>query len=155
MGYDLHITKKDNWFDDEPQISPDEWKGIVDSDHSLKLSGKAVASTPDGSIIEYKNNLLAEWSEHPTINPVWFDFRNGNIVVKNPDGHILSKMLDISKILDAKVRGDEGEVYTLKDTHGIEIHSNASHSINLIFGIAGLIIVLIIVGAFLLNKTGG
>ncbi len=128
MGYDLHITKKENWFDDEPQISPDEWKEIVNSDLSLKIQGKAVASTPEGSIVEYQNNLLAEWSEHPTVKPVWFDFRNGNIVIKNPDGHILSKMFDISKALDAKVQGDEGEVYTIENTHGIKINSNSTHS---------------------------
>jgi len=41
----------------------------------------------------------------------WFDYRNGWIVVKNPDEEIRAKMKQIAKVLSAKVFGDEGEEY--------------------------------------------
>ena len=44
-------------------------------------------------------------------NHAWFDYREGNIVVKNPDDEIVNKMLDIAERLDAKVQGDDGEIY--------------------------------------------
>ncbi|WP_232445514.1 hypothetical protein [Burkholderia ubonensis] len=37
MGYDVHITRKTNWFDDEPQIDIDEWRTLVASDKEMRL----------------------------------------------------------------------------------------------------------------------
>lgn len=44
-------------------------------------------------------------------NMAWFDFRSGNVVVKNPDVAILSKMWKIAQKLGARVQGDDGEIY--------------------------------------------
>lgn len=41
----------------------------------------------------------------------WFDYYDGNIKVKNPDDEIIKKMYQISVTLNAKVQGEECEVY--------------------------------------------
>ncbi|NYH26059.1 hypothetical protein GGD40_005630 [Paraburkholderia bryophila] len=41
----------------------------------------------------------------------WFDFRAGNVVVKNPDTAILLKMWLIAQKLGARVQGDDCEIY--------------------------------------------
>ena len=43
MGYDVHITRKENWFDDEPQIDIDGWRDLVASDEEMRLDGYAEA----------------------------------------------------------------------------------------------------------------
>jgi hypothetical protein len=42
---------------------------------------------------------------------VWFDFRQGNVVVKNPDTEVLRKMWSLAQALSANVQGDDGEGY--------------------------------------------
>jgi hypothetical protein len=44
-------------------------------------------------------------------NSVWFDYRNGRIVVKDPDDEICDKMKEIARVLGARVVGDEDEEY--------------------------------------------
>lgn len=48
----------------------------------------------------------------------WFDYRDGCIVVKNPDEEIRRKMYFIASALGALVQGDEGERY---DESGSEV----------------------------------
>jgi len=49
MGYDVHITRKDEWFSDEGnEISLDEWKQFVESDPDMRLDNFAEAKTPEG-----------------------------------------------------------------------------------------------------------
>jgi hypothetical protein len=47
----------------------------------------------------------------PRGNKAWFDWRDGCIVVKNPDDEILNKMKQIAVQLRAIVVGDDGEQY--------------------------------------------
>lgn len=44
-------------------------------------------------------------------NMACFDFRAGNIVVKNPDTAILVTVWEIARKLGARVQGDDCEVY--------------------------------------------
>jgi len=115
MGYDVHITRKQDWFDEEPQIKLAEWKAYLKADPSMRLDGYAEATTPSGDTLHYENEGLAVWtaySRHQSNgNMAWFDFEIGNVVVKNPDQEILRKMWQIAQALGAKVQGDEGETY--------------------------------------------
>jgi hypothetical protein len=84
MGYDLHITRKACWVDDDgPTITLDEWKALVMSDPEMSLDGFHVGVA-------------------------------GDIVVKNPDKEIRVKMYQIAQKLGAKVQGDERELYDIK-----------------------------------------
>jgi len=116
MGYDVHITRKGNWFDQSrPKISIDEWKALVLSDPDMRLDGYASAVVGDGSVLRVDSEGLAVWTAYAGTgvggNMAWFDLRQGNVAVKNPDGAILGKMWHLARKLDAKVQGDECEVY--------------------------------------------
>jgi hypothetical protein len=115
MGYNVHITRKQDWFDEEPQISATEWDAYIRLDPSMRLDGYAEATTAGGDTLRYENEGLAVWigySHHePDGNMAWFDFRSGDVVVKNPDSEILKKMWLIAQALGGKVQGDESETY--------------------------------------------
>ncbi len=99
MGYDLHITRAKNWFENEGcEISVEEWLALIRSDAELKLAG-------------YNGEYFALWSGKSKYEDPWLDWCDGNIYTKNPDGPIIGKMLEIAKRLKAKVQGDDGEVY--------------------------------------------
>lgn len=116
MGYDVHITRRENWFDESgPGIDIAEWKALVQSDPDMRLDGSAEAALKDGSVLRVDGDGLTVWTAYPgngvSGNMAWFDFRQGNVVVKNPDGAILGKLWQLAQSLDAKVQGDECEVY--------------------------------------------
>ena len=119
MGYDLHITRQENWFDEDnnKKISLDEWKGFLLADLEMRLDNFAEATTPSGETIKVEIDGLSVWTKYSGNgldgNFAWFDYNKGNIVCKNPDNEIINKMLIIAEQLDAKVQGDEGELYEL------------------------------------------
>jgi len=116
MGYDLHITRADDWTDSESEpITLDEWKAYVASDPEFRLENFAEATTPQGETVRYDSEGLAVWTAYSGHgvdgNMAWFDYRRGRIVVKNPDDEIQEKMKRIADHFDAYVVGDEGEEY--------------------------------------------
>ena len=125
MGYDLHISRNDEWWDEEGGggISFAEWSSFVDADETMRMDGFAEVDLPDGSTLRTESEGLAVWTGYAGNedggNQAWFDFRHHAIVVKNPDQDILTKMLEIAATLNAKVIGDEGEEYTLPTDHGV------------------------------------
>lgn len=116
MGYDIHITRKQNWFDDEGDPIPlDEWLAHIRSDPEMRHDKFAETFTPDGTPIRTHSPGFGVWvgySRHVEgKNMVWFRWFEGMIVVKNPDPEILCKMHRIASLLGARVQGDEGEFY--------------------------------------------
>jgi len=115
MGYEVHITRKENWFDDGPEISRDEWFDFVQADSEMRIDGHAVASVGGGALLRIEDASISVWvaySKHQKNgNMAWFWHSRGNIMAKNPDEKILKKMHLIARQLSAKVQGDEGEVY--------------------------------------------
>lgn len=112
MGYNVHITRKTNWFDETgPQISGDEWQNYVASDSEMVISGAAEHTTPEGETIRLTDPLLAEWRCHSSGSTVWFAYFKGSLSVKNPDDECLSKMQQVAAKLQARVQGDDGEPY--------------------------------------------
>ncbi len=119
MGYDLHITRKKNWdgFEDEhgPVISLDEWIAMVRPDAEMRLDGFCEVRLPYGKVFRLDRPSLAvwtAWSHHGKAgDTAWFDLRDGNVVVKNPDREIRRKMWRLAERLQAKVQGDDGEYY--------------------------------------------
>lgn len=118
MGYDLHITRKEHWIDedDSAEISLQEWQNYVQSDDEMEMESRAIGTTPGDDIVALEVESLAFWRNYSGHgrdgNKAWFLFRNGEIVVKNPDGEIRNKMIAIATSLKAKVQGDDGEEYT-------------------------------------------
>ncbi|WP_089687538.1 hypothetical protein [Catalinimonas alkaloidigena] len=121
MGYDLHITRKSNWFDEESSrdISLTDWISYVTKDDEMRLDHFAGAVTDDGQKIRIEDEGLSVWAKYSKNgingNFAWFTYANGQIVVKNPDKEIINKMIDIASVLGAKVQGDDGELYEIKE----------------------------------------
>lgn len=99
MGYDLHITRRVNWTDDNgPIISADEWRMYVQSDPELRMD-------------ESLGGHFAVWSGNSKHEIPWLAWCNGNIGSKNPDPPLIRKMAALALALDAVVQGDDGENY--------------------------------------------
>ncbi len=120
MGYDIHITRKENWFDEDGvnEIKLNEWTSYIASDSEMRLEDQASSTNKIREGIKYKNNGLAVWTSYSKNgledNYAWFDYRAGNVTVKNPDEEIINKMIDIAGRVNAKVQGDDGETYEAK-----------------------------------------
>jgi hypothetical protein len=102
MGYDLHITRKAQWSDEDgPMIGEDEWLRIIETDPELTLDRETQCSFGDEDVV------FAAWKgEAGALG--WF---NGEIGTKNPDRALILKMVEIAEQLGAKVQGDDGEEY--------------------------------------------
>jgi len=116
MGYDVHITRADDWFDSGlSPISLEEWLGYVGTDIEMRLDRLAVATVQGEPAVAYESEGLAvwtTWSGHQEDgNKAWFDHRDGRVVVKNPDDEMLRKIKMVASALGAKVLGDDGEEY--------------------------------------------
>jgi hypothetical protein len=99
MGYDVHITRADDWADNEGrEITASQWHDVIERDSELRLAG-------------YNGEHFAIWDRHPSDTEAWLDWCDGNITTKNPDEPLLAKMLEIAARLGAKVQGDDGELY--------------------------------------------
>jgi hypothetical protein len=115
MGYDVHITRKEDWADpDGPAISLEEWLAVVAADPEMRLDGYAEAHR-DGSVLRMECEGLAVWTAYSghglNGNMAWFLFNDDRIVVRNPDNEILRKMWTLARALSARVQGDDGEFY--------------------------------------------
>lgn len=155
MGYDVHITRKENWFDEGGhEIKLEEWKTYVSFDEEMRIDNFAEAKTDNGAIVRVDSEGLAVWTGYSghekNGNMAQFDYRNGNITVKNPDDEILDKMVTISKSLHAKVQGDEGEVYPVQEealSSSKQVTINENSNMPMCIGI-GLIIIMIVAWYF-------
>jgi hypothetical protein len=105
MGYDLHITRRGFWADENgSEISSEEWLALVEADQELERS------VENG---KYFARFLGDCRYGHGMG--WFDWQDGCVSTKNPDEAILAKMLKLAKALDARVQGDDGEIYTNPD----------------------------------------
>ena len=117
MGYHLHITRKDNWYeaDGKKNISIDEWIRYVSGDKEMRLKNLNDLSIEQDEVFKYKNPGIAAWVANDpwelNTNKAWFNFHFGNIIVKNPDASVIEKMKVVARCLNAKVQGDDGEEY--------------------------------------------
>jgi hypothetical protein len=101
MGYDLHITRKEFWSDDEgPKIPLAEWESYVWSDPQI-------ASDPENPGIK---NYLFIYGEKSC--PLWWS-TSGEVCTKNPEPEVVAKLVQIAVALGARVLGDDDEIYGL------------------------------------------
>jgi len=99
MGYEVHITRADDWASNEDcPIEPSEWLGVIERDESLRLAG-------------YNGPYFALWEGDPDDPEAWLDLVEGNITTKYPTERLIHKMLEIAERLGARVQGDDGELY--------------------------------------------
>jgi hypothetical protein len=117
MGYNLYITRKENWFDedDSNNISLKAWTDYLMTDREMRRDNFAEATTTNGEYVRVETMGMSVWTKYSKDgikgNHAWFWPDSGNIVVKNPDIEIRNKMIAIARQLKAKVQGDDGETY--------------------------------------------
>lgn len=127
MGYDLHITRKEHWAEDEQRennITLDEWLDYVDEDPGLQISDAYQIRNPQKPDELMPASGFCDWLSYPQNEKRWFDYYEGNIGTKNPDEDTIRKMLSIAKAFNAKVQGDNGEIYSLSSSNKIIHHFN-------------------------------
>ncbi len=107
MAYELHVERK---VKTETAISTEEWIEFVEADPDLQFAG-VISSSFEGHEVSYDNPLAVRWTGHPFIDYVFFDFRVGSVVAKNPDEIIIEKLKVIANSLESQVVGDDGEIY--------------------------------------------
>ena len=102
MGYDLHITRKANWSNETgPSISEAEWKSVIYADPELSLDTETKCMMADGEFV------FAVWNGRAGA----LGYYGGEITAKNPDRPLIAKMAHLARALNAKVQGDDGEIY--------------------------------------------
>lgn len=120
MGYDLHVTRRNDWFDDGPDITLSEWVQYLEVAPDMRLDGYAEAVLSHGEPLRLEASGVAVWTGYAKDglngNHAWFVHVNGEIVVKNPDIEIRRKMFEVAVHFGARVQGDDGEFY---DKNGI------------------------------------
>jgi hypothetical protein len=107
MGYEVHITRKTNLFDEGPEISLEEWEAYADSDPLLSVHGW-VTWRIDGNSVRAKIFVVREAGNPDTAALCWY---RGDISAKNPSPAGIVHMVSIADRLNAKVQGDDGEFF--------------------------------------------
>jgi hypothetical protein len=102
MGYDLHITRRDDWTDrGGPTIAEAEWREVIAADPELTLDTQTRCTTAGG---EY---VFAAWNGRAGA----LGYYAGEITASDPDQPLIAKMVQVARKLGATVQGDDGEVY--------------------------------------------
>lgn len=98
MGYEIHISRRQDWFDDGDAITFDEFVRLVSGDAEFRHPGQSGAD-------------FADWRSPKTSYESWLCWSEGQIYTKNPEPELIDKMVLLARQLNAKVQGDDGEVY--------------------------------------------
>ncbi len=115
MAYEVHITRRQNWFDKEgPAITLEDWRRYAASDAEMRLDMVPENLTHQGTI-RMESPGSAFWSAYSRQGAggeaAWFRHFRDRVTVKDPDAEILAKMHRVAVALGAKVQGANGELY--------------------------------------------
>ncbi len=131
MGYNLHITRSEEWFEEnqENPITLEEWYAIVAADPELVLNerGYSVSDTEESN--SKPNKGFTDWKKHPKEELTWFDYSEGTIYTKNPDYVTIFKMLELAGQLNSFVIGDDCEKYQMKGNEIIVMKDDGTSSV--------------------------
>jgi hypothetical protein len=99
LGYEVHITRAESWLDRESRpIELAEWVAYAEAALDLSRHGPNSAG-------EEAFRLRVDGTE------TWLAWRAGEIYSKNPPRPVRARMHRVARALDARVQGDEGELY--------------------------------------------
>lgn len=116
MGYDLYVTRKEDWSDAEGQdITLDDWTGYLALDQSLQIDPVRSAEVDPRVASGAKEASHACWTEWPDREPglreAWIWLERGNLVSTDADIRFRQKLFLIADGLGARLMGEGGEVY--------------------------------------------
>lgn len=107
MGYDIHITRREDWWDEDgPEIATHEWEALVESDTELSM----LPPPPGWS---GPSQWTAVMTTHPREEQLGtaLHWEAGEISAKNPSDTLIAKLRQLARALNARVQGDDGEYY--------------------------------------------
>ena len=108
MGYDLHITRAEDWLDSaNAPITDAEWMAYAASDAELRVEGSYRTSSPGGTI----EHPIFGWTCDKTGRKGALWHEDSHVAAKNPDPEFIKKMYRIATGLNARLQGDDGEIY--------------------------------------------
>lgn len=103
MGYELHITRAEFWAEnDSHPIEVSEWLAVVEADASLTIE-------------ERNGQYFAVFGSKEESG--WIDWKDGNLYSTYPQPATFTKLLEIARLLGAKIQGDDGELYESLDDY--------------------------------------
>lgn len=116
MGYDLYITRKEDWSDvDGQDITLDDWMAYVSGDRSLRIDvERSAASDPRvaSGAKEPSHVVWVDWPDREVGHQeAWIWLERGNLVATDADLKFRQKLFLIAVALDARLMGEGGEVY--------------------------------------------
>ncbi|MCC5821796.1 MAG: hypothetical protein LAT64_00750 [Phycisphaerales bacterium] len=105
MGYDLHITRKEDWSDEDgPRISRQEWLTLIECDPVLRIDTENCNRTPP--------NVFTVWDDPDAPDgSYWIDWTEDDVSARHQGKDFIRKLHEIASKLGAIVQGDDGEVY--------------------------------------------
>ncbi|MDI1232990.1 MAG: hypothetical protein PSX81_01775 [bacterium] len=126
MGYEVHVVRRNDFdnYEEESNISIQEWKQLVDTFPELTWE----QFEGDTKVLDYEYSY---WLAHPEIdesNRPWFQYYKGTICTKWADPACLKLLLMMAEHLNARLVGDEGEQYTMKEINRLEANSKSRSS---------------------------
>ena len=115
MGYNLYVTRANEWFEAETApITLEEWLEFVEADPEMRLDGYAEAKFPKGEVLRIDDPGMAVWVGHPRHDQdylCWIWHSAGRVEAKNPDPETRQQLYRIAESFGAKVQGEDGELY--------------------------------------------
>lgn len=108
MGYDLHIVRTEDWLDAaKTPVTKSEVDAVIAGDPELAWSATDYVDMADnsGTVTRY---WMMTWRGEAIVG--WY---RDQILSSNPDEAKIAKLVQIARSLDARVIGDDGEVYPL------------------------------------------
>lgn len=104
MGYDLHISRREHWADDEAgnSISLEEWRAYVDADLELRWADVVERDTALWFVRE-------EDRERDDLPWLWWTM--DEVRSKGQTVETTRKMWLVAQALRANLQGDDGERY--------------------------------------------
>jgi len=115
-GYAIHITRASHWTESSAHpITLNEWVAYVRSDSEMRLDSSAESTNGAGDRLVYRAPGIAVWTKWAGGGvgggQAWFYYEDGAISAKDPDPAILKKAYRIAVVLNARLQGDDGELY--------------------------------------------
>lgn len=112
MSYDVHVTRRNNWIDkDGKPITEQEWIKYIKSDPEMELRTEKRSDGVHGKAV----GIWLRGNEGEGM-PVYWDKRGEVILYEPRDDVQIKKMFAIAEALNAKLQGDDGEVYNADGT---------------------------------------
>jgi hypothetical protein len=110
VGYDLHVTRAEDWMDAEQNPIPEtEWLAAVQSDAELRVDTDSYYDRrgPNGATVRLHP---VAWLGDPSGDTLFW-YERGEITTTNPTDEAVAKLKSIASRLRARLVGDDGEEY--------------------------------------------